>query len=494
MSPSHSTASRFDVTTVLGVAGESPGWGRSRRRLRSGVILRGPLQHAPDERDADGLGLQGQQVRCGRVVSDATEQRPLGETRARARCPRVLFLVNENTSLSGPLELTFFLASLDLDLHIAVFYEDTRSDYYAAGRAPADLPPSATVHWLQARRPFDPGATRRLNRLVRTLRPDIVHLHHTISSVLGATLAKAHSVPVIVRTEHNDHRRFKAHQNVLNAISLGCVDRVICNSDSTRHSLHWWEKGLAGSKAVTIHNGIDVGRVRERAAAGAKTLRAELGIPPDALVIGSIGRLIEQKDHATLLEAFARARHDGLDAYCVIVGGGKLEDRLRELSAKLGIEDRVRLPGNQARDRAYEFLGIIDVFVVASIWEGFCNAAVEAMAACVPLLCSDIETLHEVVGPGGSYFTPGSPAELADRLSDLAGMDDAARRELGQKGADWVLGRYQIEQTAQRYRDLYVDALHRRSDRRRGAGARLGRVSRRIGGRAGDDEETAERP
>lgn len=379
--------------------------------------------------------------------------------------PRVLFVVNEDTSLSGPLELSAYLAKLDVELHIAVYYVDERSDYYAEGRAAADLPAGATVHRIGARRASDPGAAWRLFRLIRTIEPDVVHVHHTISSAVASLSARIARVPLVVRTEHNDHRRTGSVQTALNAVSLACSNRVICNSQSTMDSFYWWENLLARRKAVTIYNGISVERVHEQAAMGASKLREALGVDPDTVVIGSLGRLIEQKDYATLVRAFSLLDSGSTSTMCIVVGGGRLEGALRELSSSLGLDSRVEFVGNLPRDEAYRYLGIFDVFVVASIWEGFCNAAVEAMAAGVPLVCTDIGTLREVVGPAGRYFTPGSADELASVLAELSGWDPAQRRHLGEQGRQWVRSRYGIAGTASSYRRLYDEALDGRRAR-----------------------------
>lgn len=358
---------------------------------------------------------------------------------------RVLYLVNRMAPESIPLEVTHYLVPSAIDLHIAVYYDEGRD---------VPTPDLATTHFLQARSAADVTALSRLAALIRNLRPDILHVHHTFSAAVGLLIGKALRVPGMVKTEHNDHAHYRLHQTALNLFSLALADVVTCNSATTLNSFHRWERFVTHNKTRVIYNGIDFSAIRRGSEGTRANARSGLGIPEGAFVVGAVGRLVAQKSHLTLLRGFAQARLPE-SSYLLLVGGGPQAEMLRQSSEDLGIFERTRFTGSVDRAEVYALLGAMDLFAVTSLWEGFCNAAVEAMAAGLPIVGSDIETLREVVGPEGRFFEPGSADELGAALSDVAELHARERRAWGHRCAEWAEATYAIEATAQAYVGTY---------------------------------------
>jgi glycosyltransferase involved in cell wall biosynthesis len=120
----------------------------------------------------------------------------------------------------------------------------------------------------------------------------------------------------------------------------------------------------------------------------------------------------------------------------------------------LGIIHAVHFTGQIPRQRGYAEFAKADVFLLTSRAEGFCVAAVEAMAAGLPVVVSDIEVLHEVVGDPGVFADPNSPEDFADAISDL--LQQPERRErLGQEAKERARSKFSLERTAQGYFNLY---------------------------------------
>jgi glycosyltransferase involved in cell wall biosynthesis len=167
---------------------------------------------------------------------------------------------------------------------------------------------------------------------------------------------------------------------------------------------------LAGDRALRIYNGLDLGRVRDRAS------RVRTG---DGTVrIGHVGRLVEQKNQARMIEGLARARAvTGLDLRLEIVGGGPLLPDLQATARRAGVADFVEFAGAVTRGGVYERLARWDAFVMPSKFEGFCNALVEAMAAGLPIAVSDIDTLREVAGAGALRFDPADAASIGEAFA-----------------------------------------------------------------------------
>lgn len=141
-----------------------------------------------------------------------------------------------------------------------------------------------------------------------------------------------------------------------------------------------------GVRAVVLHSHSDTEKFLFRPAERA-ACRRQLGIAPDAPVIGHVGRMVEVKNHRFLLRAFAACLAEAPAAQLLLVGDGPLEPELRALAAELGIQDSVHFPG--ARRDTPALYGAMDVFAMPSRYEGLSMALLEAQAAGLPCVVSD---------------------------------------------------------------------------------------------------------
>jgi glycosyltransferase involved in cell wall biosynthesis len=173
---------------------------------------------------------------------------------------------------------------------------------------------------------------------------------------------------------------------------------------------------------------------------------------PKAVIVGS---LIKQKNHATLLRAFQSVKQRVPDASLVIVGQGPLSGELKRLTSELGIHDSVLFTGYlPRRDDVYSVLRECALGVFPSLYEGFCVAAVEAMAVGLPVVVSDLEVLREVVGEPGVFADPNDPGAFADAISELL-RDAEQRSALGDAARDRAHERFLLERTAREYYNIY---------------------------------------
>jgi glycosyltransferase involved in cell wall biosynthesis len=148
-------------------------------------------------------------------------------------------------------------------------------------------------------------------------------------------------------------------------------------------------------------------------------IRRELEIAPDAFVVGAVGRLTREKDHRTLIKAVSIARNARVDAQLVLVGEGPERQRLMCLADSVGIRSSLYLTGYQAN--VAEYLTAFDVFVLPSRCEGSPNALLEALAAGLPIVASDIPGVRSCVGSERAclLFPPGDETKLAAHIIDL---------------------------------------------------------------------------
>jgi glycosyltransferase involved in cell wall biosynthesis len=187
--------------------------------------------------------------------------------------------------------------------------------------------------------------------------------------------------------------------------------------------------------------------------------RAELGFAADDLVVGTVGNLTLKKDHRTLLAAFAQLVGAEGRARLVLVGAGPLEDALRTYAAQLGVSDQMVFAGS--RGDVPDLLSAFDVFALSSRYEGLPIALIEAMAAGLPVVATDVGGVAEVVDDGrnGYLVEEGDPSALATRLAKLL-ADPLLRQRLGAdaaaRAADFTMGPAVV-----RTMEIYDEALAR---------------------------------
>jgi len=360
----------------------------------------------------------------------------------------VLYLVGRDAPTSVPLEVANFIRDKRVRFVVAAFYgEDNGKE---------DREPEYPFVHIRSQGSLDVSGIRALGNCIRQYRPDVIHVHHTASAFWGALLGKTLTGASIVRSEHNNHQHHTTAQNIINWASQLFSDRVLCNSQDTYRNLHPWEKWAVGDEWEKVYNGIDVDRI-DRASQSGTPLK--LKRDANEIVVGSVGRLIPQKNYERLIQAFSTVVAAEPSAKLVLVGDGKKRLQLTELVQELDLSDHITFLGEVSRDQVYALLHEFDILVIPSLWEGFCNAAVEAMAAELPLVCSDIRTLHEVVGDVATYVDPESPDSIARGILDLIQEGPVQWRERGQACRKRAVERYSIERTARAYvRNYYIAA------------------------------------
>jgi len=316
--------------------------------------------------------------------------------------------------------------------------------------------PRVAVHALGWVGGTDPALPIRLARLFRRTRAQIVHTRNAEAFFYGFVAAKIAGVPAIVHSEHGrsfDDRplRLAAQRWLTRFTSAVFTVSEQLKSDLVRFA------AIPPAAIDVLHNGVDVDRFAVRDAQSRERRRAAWRIGVDDPVIGSVGRLAPVKDHALLLRAVA-ALHT--KAHVVIVGDGPERESLQMVADGLGIASRVRFPGHS--DDVRGDLAGFDVFALPSRNEGMSNTLLEAMAASLPVVVSDVGGNPEIVRDGvdGLSFPSGDHLALAQHLDRLC-ADAALRARLGGAGHDRVAASFSIRAMVERYEALYDRVLAR---------------------------------
>ncbi len=300
------------------------------------------------------------------------------------------------------------------------------------------------------RSPFDArtlSAVPAVRRMIRTIRPAIVHGHSSIGGAV-ARLAAARTPTALVYTPHG---LFPSRAAYMTERALGrLTDRLIAVSDSEAQ-LARRLRLVAPERVVVIPNGIDLAEP----APAPIDLRARLGVGPDAPVIGTVGRLVHQKAPDVFVEACRRVARAVPHACFVLVGDGSLADQVRAQIDSSGISDRFLLLQDCPNGEA--LMSQFDVFVLTSRYEaGATYAAMEAMRARTPVVLTDVVGNSDAVEPGRSGFLvpaddPGSMAETVVRLV----RDPALRHHVGEGGRARMEARFDVRETFATLAALY---------------------------------------
>ncbi len=311
----------------------------------------------------------------------------------------------------------------------------------------------------------------RLWRALRRLAPDIAHTRNLPAVDMAAPAALA-GVPVRIHGEHGRDvtelgHRARKYAAIRRAVSP-LVDRYIPLS----RELEDWLANVVGvprRKIVRIYNGVDGERFRP-AQGGREPLPRPGFAPPDAVVIGAVGRMATVKNQPLLARAFAklaaRADIDAAKLRLVMVGDGPLRPEVEAIIAAAGLGERVWLAG--ARDDIPAFYRGFDIFALPSDTEGISNTILEAMASGLPVVATDVGGNPELVvdGETGRLTPAGDPQAMADALAAYV-VDAALRRRHGAAARARIEARFTLEAMVERYLAVYDEALAAKGRARR---------------------------
>ncbi len=229
---------------------------------------------------------------------------------------------------------------------------------------------------------------------------------------------------------------------------------LLAVSDAVRDDIRNCLPGWPESRIQTLYNRIDVASLSLAQVDRAQARRV-LGLPDSAWVVGNVGRLHPDKDQATLLKGFALALPDLPEqSLLVILGSGRLEASLKQLAASLHIADRVCFMGQVPDARNY--FRAFDVFALTSDHEPFGMVLLEAMAAGVPVICSDCGGGPEVVRGAGELYPLGSAEQLSSRLKSMSQCDPRQIERYREAGRDQLTNRFSDSAALARFWDMPV--------------------------------------
>lgn len=274
---------------------------------------------------------------------------------------------------------------------------------------------------------FSPRTLGVLRREIRDFRADILHLHGYAAADFGRLAAFFAHIPCIVH-EHVVFPKQPLYQDIADRLLAPLTTRALAISEPVARFMR--EKRHIPARILdTFFYGIPFENFIEPSAEDLNAARAEAGIPPGAPVLVTAGRLAQQKDLPTLLQAFSKLRPDS--CRLLIIGEGPERATVERVASELGLRDRVFLAGFRKDVRPWMALG--DIFVIPSLYEGGPLTLFEAMRLSKPVVSTPVGLVPEALRDGETgYLTPLSdPATLAQHLQRLLDKP-ALRQQMGQ--------------------------------------------------------------
>ncbi|MBT1074646.1 glycosyltransferase [Geobacter grbiciae] len=301
---------------------------------------------------------------------------------------------------------------------------------------------------------LDAGVIDILTEEIRKDGMQIIHSHNYKSNYYARQAAAQSGARWIV-TNHGRRAGFKLFlYALLDAMLVRRADRVVAVSPKIADQLA--ALGIGRGGLTVVDNGVDFGRFENlpaKADAG-----SVLGVAGDAYVIGTVGALTEEKGHRHLLQALKSVRNTIPNAVCVLVGDGPERTRLEQMARQQGTAEAVVFAGK--RDDVPLILPRFDLFVLPSLSEGLPMALLEAQAARVPAIATNVGAIPTVIQDGatGLVVPPGDAQALAEAIIRSHGeADKTLSRAL--KGYERVKEHYSAETMAQRYIELYREMV-----------------------------------
>ena len=312
---------------------------------------------------------------------------------------------------------------------------------------------------------------RVLLPLVRQLRrepPDILHCHLLRANLYGRIAARLAGVRNVISTAHGvdgyvtGSAPVSISLRLLERLSAGWVTKYVAVSETTRRAIIKHLR-LDPGKIVTILNSLDLEPFQRRTR-DKSLVRAQFGLSPEAVVVGSVGNLLPLKNYASLVRWVGELAPAFPQVQLVIFGDGEERLALESLLGELNLTDKVRLPG--FHHDIPELLGAMDIFAFPSLSEGLSIALLEAMAAGLPCVVMDVGGNAEAVRDGQTgYVVPWGDGEQFRGALTLLLKDAGLRKKLGAAGKNRAFTLFNPKRQAAQYTELYRSVLHLNPDR-----------------------------
>jgi len=360
------------------------------------------------------------------------------------------FIVGQLVIGGAEQQLYYLLSGLDRSrFRLRVISLGVRPDeYWAQPIKSLDIP-----LWHMARSLGRAGRVRQIARLLRSEKMQIVHGWDMHTNPYAAVTGRLAGIPLRLGSMRLNYELL-ADNKFLRWIGYRGLDFLIANSARAAEQVR--QLRLTRTPVRVVPNGVYI--PQQVSQAERSRLRLELGFSDAHLLIGSIGRMDSNKNHAMLLHMFAALTEKWPALRLVIIGDGPLKSHLAALAEQLGVAQKSCLPGSIPQ--AARYLQAMDVFCLTSHTEGMPNVVMEAAAAGVPVVSTTCGGSVELIECGitGFLVSPTDVAAMTKRI-DLLLANAEQRRSMGQAGREKICRAFSVQAMVTRMTQVYEEAL-----------------------------------
>ena len=295
-------------------------------------------------------------------------------------------------------------------------------------------------------------ALRKLEKILRAQKPDLVHTHSGKAGILGRIAAKRAGVPVIIHHIHGpSFGKFQGAPanfifNAAEKYAAKVTDHFFCSASAMTKL--YLAAGIGQPDRFTrIFSGFDLQPYLN--ATNDLPLRQQLGLDESHFVIGKVSRLFKLKGHADLLNAFAKILPQVPHARLLFVGDGALRGEIEKQACELNVRDKIIFTGLVAPSEVARYVGIMDCLAHLSYREALSRALPQALAAGKPVIAYDFDGADEICleNETGFLIRTGDIETAAQKLLQLA-KDFVLRKKFGERGQQFVMENFSVEKMA----------------------------------------------
>lgn len=250
------------------------------------------------------------------------------------------------------------------------------------------------VYYLDLKNNIDFRVIPKFRKIIKEFKPDVLVTYLIHADLFGRIFGRIFGIKKIICSVRIKLVQVKYLPLLfLDALTSGLVSHYHFNSRVVADMYHQYFF-IARKKMTVIPNGIEIEKYQD-ANLSKREKKKELGLPPDKTIIGCVAKLRKQKGHKYLISAFSKLLKNRSDVILILVGDGKEKRSIEEQANKLKIKNNVIILGN--RLDIPEILETLDVFVLATLFEGMSNAILEAMASSLPIIATNISENREII-------------------------------------------------------------------------------------------------
>jgi glycosyltransferase involved in cell wall biosynthesis len=300
---------------------------------------------------------------------------------------------------------------------------------------------------------YNPKIFFDLYRVVTKWKPDILHVHSSVVGIFGRPIAKISGIRLVC-TVHNDVRNASKRNKIIDKLTIGFSDTIVCVSQLVEESITEAYGRFINktSDMVIISNCLDCETFRSKIQSDSSNKISGLGFTEDRIIVGTVGRLHPLKGQKYLIKAWAQVAEAFPEAVLLIVGDGQQKADLKRIAEELSVGESVHFLG--ARNDVPEILNRMDLFVFPSTSEGLGVALLEAMCMEKVIIASDIKPLNQIVGDSVFLVPPENADQLSKKIIDV--LDNfKAKKNMGIKARKRVEKYFSPAEFGRKYLSVY---------------------------------------